>query len=290
MFEQLQHRMISYEVIPPPAAWETIAARLNDDEKYGMLSDRVNQFETFPPSQLWGEILNTLDNPKNRRPIIGKRRWVFRSAAAAILAGVLIVGWMIFYKDAAVSVLVAKVTAPVVQPAEKPAINIPASDSVVAVNHHPAVSASRFSNGDAPGVKHGQSFIGASLSENVLPYALVSNPETLYPVAKIAAPSVAVKKEDLRMNFFALPVNGNYLMVEGPDGKLTRISSKFSSLIGLLMEGDETENYPETIKDSGSWKERFREWRNKISESSYIPASVNFLDIMELKDLILEEK
>ena len=283
MSERLQHKMISYAVTPPATAWDTIATRLNDDEKYETLSARVLQWETFPPPQICSEVLNALDKQPNNRSVSRTRRWAYRSAAAAVAACVLLVAWTVFYRDA-VTVLVTKVTAPVIQPAGKNNISITAPDSTVTANQA-AVSA----NTRLAVLKRGQSFTGASLNENVLPYALVSNPETLHPVAMISAPPVTVRKEDLLM-ITGLPPNGNYLMVEGADGKLTRISAKFSNLIGLLTDSDEPETGPDKIQNTSSWKERFREWRNKIRESSYIPASANFLDIMELKDLILEEK
>jgi len=283
MSDRLQHKMISYAVTPPATAWDTIAARLNDDEKYGTLSARVLQWETFPPPQICSEVLNALDKQPNNRSVSRTRRWVYRSAAAAVAACVLLVAWTVFYRDA-VTVLVTKVTAPVIQPARKNNISIAAPDSTVTANQAAVSADTRVAV-----LKRGQSFTGASLNENVLPYALVSNPETLHPVAMISAPSVTVRKEDLLM-ITGLPANGNYLMVEGADGKLTRISAKFSNLIGLLTDSDEPESDLDKIQTNSSWKERFREWRNKIRESSYIPASANFLDIMELKDLILEEK
>ena len=283
MSDRLQHKMISYAVTPPATAWDTIAARLNDDEKYETLSARVLQWETFPPPQICSEVLNALDKQPNNRSVSRTRRWVYRSAAAAVAACVLLVAWTVFYRDA-VTVLVTKVTAPVIQPAGKNNISIAAPDSTVTANQAAVSADTRVAV-----LKRGQSFTGASLNENVLPYALVSNPETLHPVAMISAPSVTVRKEDLLM-ITGLPANGNYLMVEGADGKLTRISAKFSNLIGLLTDSDEPESDLDKIQTNSSWKERFREWRNKIRESSYIPASANFLDIMELKDLILEEK
>jgi len=284
MSERLQHKMISYAVTPPATAWDTIATRLNDDEKYETLSARVLQWGTFPPPQICSEVLNALDKQPNNRSVSRTRRWIYRSAAAAVAACVLLVAWTVFYRDA-VTVLVTKVTAPVIQPAGKNNISIVAPDSTDTVNQA-AVSAG---NTGSAVLKRGQSFTGASLNENVLPYALVSNPETLHPVAMISAPPVTVRKEDLLI-ITGLPASGNYLMVEGADGKLTRISAKFSNLIGLLTDSDEPETDLDKIQTNSNWKERFREWRNKIRESSYIPASANFLDIMELKDLILEEK
>ena len=289
MSERLQHKMISYAVTPPATAWDTIAARLNDDEKYGTLSARVLQWETFPPPQICSEVLNALDKQPDNRSVSRTRRWVYRSAAAAVAACVLLVAWTVFYRDA-VTVLVTKVTAPVIQPAGKNNISVAAPDSTVTVTaNQAALSAGSAGNTGLAVLKHGQSFTGASLNENVLPYALVSNPETLHPIATISAPSVTIRKEDLLMTT-GLSANGNYLMVEGADGKLTRISAKFSNLIGLLTNSDEPETDLDKVQINSSWKERFREWRNKIRESSYIPASANFLDIMELKDLILEEK
>jgi len=49
MSEQLRHKIIDLEVAPPPAAWQAIAARLYDDEKYTVVSAKMNDFKVAPP-------------------------------------------------------------------------------------------------------------------------------------------------------------------------------------------------------------------------------------------------
>ncbi len=85
----------------------------------------------------------------------------------------------------------------------------------------------------------------------------------------------------------------NYIVVMGPNGQNTRMSSKFASVIRFLNSDDPagTEEYlDKVIKESDTWKKRFQEWRSKISQSSFIPSASNFLDIVEFKELIQEKQ
>ena len=78
------------------------------------------------------------------------------------------------------------------------------------------------------------------------------------------------------------------MIIAGPDGQMTRISSKFANVIRFLnANGNDTEEYLDrVIKEGGLWKQRFKEWRQKILDSHFIPSSSNFLDIMEFRELL----
>ena len=110
------------------------------------------------------------------------------------------------------------------------------------------------------------------------------------PIIISSAPIVDANGVIIR-DLDVLTTNSNYIMVTGPNGQQTRISAKFASVIRYLNSNTaDTEEYlDKVIKESDTWKKRFQEWRSKISQSSFIPSSANFLDIIEFKNLIEEQ-
>lgn len=86
----------------------------------------------------------------------------------------------------------------------------------------------------------------------------------------------------------------NYISVTGPNGQQTKISSKFVNVL-LYMNNDSNieqfEGYfSKTFLESLVWKSKFQDWRNKILQTSLIPSADNFMDILELKDLIVKDE
>jgi hypothetical protein len=71
-------------------------------------------------------------------------------------------------------------------------------------------------------------------------------------------------------------------VVTGPNGKQTRISSKFLSCLGYI-------NSRSSENDARGSRciSKFDEWRERlIAEPGFIPTANNFFDIFELKDLV----
>jgi hypothetical protein len=78
----------------------------------------------------------------------------------------------------------------------------------------------------------------------------------------------------------------NYIIVTSPNGEQTKISRKFLKMLTVLNGG--TTNYYMN-SESFQWKMRFEEWRSKLlQQASYIPTANNFLDIMDLKEMLQE--
>ena len=71
-------------------------------------------------------------------------------------------------------------------------------------------------------------------------------------------------------------------MIPGPNGQTTRISVRFADIVNYFMI-DSDEN---TKTDHGRWKVIIDEWRQKTILSGYMPATGNFLDIVELSEFI----
>jgi hypothetical protein len=75
--------------------------------------------------------------------------------------------------------------------------------------------------------------------------------------------------------------NDEYISVTGPNGQQTRISAKFADVLLYLNKNENLQNE--------EWQRKFEDWRGKIMQTSFIPSSNNFLDILELKDFILKD-
>lgn len=111
----------------------------------------------------------------------------------------------------------------------------------------------------------------------------------------IAAKPIRNKKGDIIQDVNLMKPHGKkYINVTGPNGQPTRISSKFLNVLLYMNDDSNIESYEgyfdKSFIESLVWKTRFEEWRKKIIQTSFIPASTNYLDILELKDFILKEK
>lgn len=292
MSEQLRHKMKEFAVTPPPAAWDTIAARLNDDTHYFTVAAKMNRFEAAPPPLAWENITSALDdNEKKDTPIRYGRTWL-RIAAAAVVLTCIISSLFLFNKNNSVDNTVVKnIPAPNIKQAPAAVTN---QEKVITTNRDSnEVTIAKNEGDNALPVKNNRSYTSASQNEGIVQYAMVNDIPVHYstPISEVKAPPILDRNGNPIMDIDVLMVNSNYLVVAGPNGQLTRISSKFANVIRFINAGnDDTEEYlDKVIKESGIWKTRFKEWRTKISQSAYIPASVNFLDIIELKDLLQEK-
>ncbi len=280
----------NFEAAPPHAAWEFIVARLDDDKQYEGVSTKMNNFDTPPPRQIWNNIAATLKESKEViTPVTNIRRLVYRIAAAAILIGLFIGGWMIINKNA-VKIEVAKtnITSTPFPPAIKEENKVTATDNF---NNHKEVAAAQHQSVQN-NIK--TRYPLSSFSDNkdhVLKYAIVSGLPAYQENPIVISSSPILDKDGAVIRDMDVLTTSNYLNITGPNGQSTRISSKFANVIRYLNGSHEdTEEYLDrVIKESDTWKRRFQEWRNKISQSPFIPSSVNFLDIIEFKDLILEK-
>ncbi len=331
MSEQIRHTLIDFAVPPPPAAWESIAERLDDDRRYSVLAEKMERFETPPPSglwetistrltddgqyaivaskmynfeavppaQLWEKIASSLSaanasDSTTPAPVINIRKILYRALAAAVIISVIAGGWMILSNKNSVSTEIVKNNrvvkpAPVQHTEEKKTIpNTTASDPVatatVSAARQPLTVQLVNSHHETPPPSFPE-------DDRVLKYALVERLPAFQesPIVISSAPIVDNNGIVIR-DIDVLTTNSNYIMVTGPNGQQTRISAKFASVIRYLNgSSSDTEEYlDKVIKESDTWKKRFQEWRSKISQSSFIPSSANFLDIMEFKNLLQE--
>jgi hypothetical protein len=308
----LSQKIHSYESAPPVTAWELIALRLNDDTKHAGLSKKMNSYEVTPPAGTWNKIAGLLDGFSEGRTrsvipdtkVLPIRSW-YKMAAAAVIA-VLLAGAAWYFISQQSSLLpnnsIAKENQPTpainensqkttgneqVPPVISPDSPLPdVKDLVVgdnkervnAINSSPVNNGTRNTN---------------TRNEYVLTYTKVNRPPSyLEQPIVINAPVLLDETGRPYRDINVLTTNSSYLTIAGPNGELTRISAKFANIIQFLDGSSDDqleENIDKILRESSIWKERFQQWRNKIKKSGYLPASGNFLDILEFKELI-EEK
>jgi len=326
MSEQLAHKMIRFEATPPADAWEAIAARLEDDKQHAPLATKMNHFESAPPGdawkaieerleddsryaslavkmnnfdaapppQSWKSIAAILDEPgETAIPVTGNRtRIIYRFAAAAAVIGLLIGAWMFMSNNTGADQLVKNNNIPA--PAGKTPVE---NNQASTTNDQPARNRETVALQQTGGQEYNKPRNNLSAAEHnthELKYAII-NSIPAYENDPIIISSEPIQDKDGRviLDMDVLTTNSNYLTVMGPNGQVTRISAKFASVIRYLNgnnDNDAEEYLDKVIKESDTWKKRFQEWRNKISQSSFIPSSANFLDIIEFKELIQEKK
>lgn len=296
----IQHILLDLEVAPPADAWQQVAARLDleYDQAEIRAAQKLSDLEVAPPAAAWQHIAAALgetveeDLPAPATPARTIRIPFRKLAAAAVITGIaLFAGWYLLgtgNNNAQAPTALNKEVPPTdnITVIQTPP---PGTDST---NNLPTPIVSRPSPGKAyparpaeTGNENTLADIAAPDIDYVTPHTTVQ-PETA-TTASVPAPPIRDKSGNIVMDLRLLVGAGagnNYITVTGPNGEQTRISRKFLPMLIHLSSG------LENGQNNDQWKNRFREWRDKLlRQASFAPSATNFLDIMELKEMI-EEK
>ena len=90
MSNGIQHKMLTYEVTPPPGVWNKIAAELDESEIDHVFPSTLYEAEVIPPIGTWNKIQTTLN--AEHEAAVPEHRWfspMLRYAAAAVVIGLL---------------------------------------------------------------------------------------------------------------------------------------------------------------------------------------------------------
>ena len=288
-----QNRILNFEILPPKDVWEKIADQL--DEEYQpadtMLSQKLHDYEITPPSIIFDNILENLTREEPAKP--KGRIFAFPSRRVAIAAAVVGLSLVsLFYFLNSPSSSTANSTAdilPVIPDKQSQGLvprgnknhdasQAPASKFEVASlnpdgNKKPTSAGNRNSRNNG-NIKH----------VNLNPVLATNAAGT--PIS-VSAPPIYDGNGNIIMDETLVSApDDNYIIVTSPNGEQTKISRKFLKMLTVMNGG--TDNYyanPENF----FWKLRFEEWRSKLlQQASYIPTANNFLDIMDLKEMLQE--
>lgn len=287
MSEQLKHKMQQYEATPPPGCWDAIASRLHDASGHASAAVLYNM-EIPPPPAAWNNIAAALDGATAlpKAPAGSAYRYLYRAAAVAALLIIGIGSWW----------LTSRPSAPVQAVKPAPAAGPARQAASVAIQSNTPANADDNDTEDASGSLNGYrtpTRRPLPVNARTLKYTSVNILPSYreYPITVAHASPPANDDAIMTRNMNTLLMDDNYLIISGPNGETTRASLKMADALRYLYGSHDTdETTDKTNNENSHWKKRLQEWRNKILSSHFIPASTNFLDIIDLKDLIDEKQ
>ncbi|MGN6419355.1 MAG: hypothetical protein ACTHMC_17785, partial [Pseudobacter sp.] len=297
------------EVAPPEGSWNQLSARL--DTEFNQAEQRVAQkleaSAMEPPAGLWSSIAESLPFPFEpsaeeavpaRKParVISVPLWKV-AVAAAVFIVLSYGGWYLFRTPS--GSLTAGDQPPVVatNPAQAQASTVP-SGSASTLNMPPSIAQQLPDRKSAPlPVNHRNSTATTTtdnsniLTENEqqdLPSTdpnLVRAEEVVKEVVSVPAKAIrdASGKMVMDMNLITTPGN-HYVTVTAPNGEQTRMSRKFLPVLTFLNTGADNGQF------STGLKQKIQELKKQLlQQASFVPSATNFLDIMELKELLQDK-
>ena len=293
MTNRLQEILSKAEILPPQSAWEKIQHELDTefDPNEAQLAEKLFFFESEPPSLIWQNIAAGLvENPQEEKQPARIIDLPFkRLAVAAIAIG--IISMTAFYifrtvpgnitdkvNSARVTAAIKEIDKGKISPANT--ISIPSSSLLNASRlikmtprHKKNVDNDEAENNTL--VTDDQVAAADHADPNDLEAAKVSIP------IDVSAPPIRDGNGNLILDASVISSpDKEYITVTAPNGEQTRLSSKFLSVMRVL-------NSNSFSSRNDQWKKTLEEWRSRVmSEGAFIPASTNFLDIFELKEII----
>lgn len=299
MSEQLKNKLHDYEIPPPPGVWENIYYELKENNELLFLSQKMYNYEVDPPEASWQiisqDLVQNLTFEFNQPPVkrINKRMYVI--IAAATVVGVILLGSLyivnsINFKSRISARQDSNPEKVENKPAEPLSIATPPNKSEPRLAPHMSATISG-------SIIHKAKNKNVRESNKILHNTLINNVRSLGTELGIIIQPKPIRNEKgyIIQNLNQMKVGANdYISITGPNGQQTKISSKFMNVL-LYLNGDNNieqfEGYfSKSFMESLIWKSRFQEWRDKILQTSLIPSSYNFMDILEFKDLIIKDK
>lgn len=283
MSEQLKHKMQQWEAPPPPGCWEAIASRLDDAGT--SLPARLYNLELAPPPASWNNIIVALKQTgRSKTPVRSFSRNLNRLAAAAIIIVLITGGWILLTQF----VFQGDKRMPPTTATTRASSHLPIPPNAVAVN---STQDSKEDDPGTPGSYTGYSNAAHKPAADARPLRSASvSIQPAYREYPITVNYASMPDDNgaLTRNLDPALTDNDYLVITGPNGEATKASVKLADALRYLYENTTDDNTDKTTNESKNWKKRLQEWRNKIISSHFIPASANFLDIVNLKDLIEE--
>ncbi len=287
-------KLLAFETAPPKNVLTNIFNALDKDEEQVSFKDKMYHFQQDAPPKAWQNIISELqkeetkivslkDNKKNPKVIF------FRMAAAASVIAIITTAIFLVTRNSAKDAnnLTASVTPQSKQQktfdaaAEK--TTLPAS-----ATQEKKLPSNNFVN---PKVKKATPFTEEKIFAT--DYLQGNQPEdfALNPANEKVEKLQTVSGET-PMDIALMNTPNAYISITGPDGQPLKVSAKFSSVINFLNDRspEAQENIDVIIKESAKWKATFAKWREKMTNNMVAPSLYNFMDIIELSDVLEEKK
>ncbi|MFT3749972.1 MAG: hypothetical protein QM768_16765 [Agriterribacter sp.] len=285
------------EEAPPEHLWSRIADDL--DNEYIIFKNKLFNTEETPPPAAWNNIQAILDdNTTGKTPVISFSK-ILKIAAAAAVTGILF-----FTTNYFINTNKTVADNPTAQQTLKPQQNSGAEKNSVqqeiAVDQ-PAQYAPKSKSLIASSFEIRKSRKQENLKQNDI-YSedgfSISTPSLAFVETEQSAvtdkydPGASSGKRvrnlngEIKEDINLLDLPNSYFLMTGPDGQSIRVSSKFRNTIQYLNGSGNEELLDVILRESRYWKNIFREWKEKVSKSPFVPSANNFMDIAELMQLL----
>ena len=277
MSGELKHKMYDYEVTPPQAIWDSIAGGLNEQAQIKPLAEKMRAYEVKPPAAAWRNILAALKGEAPVRSIAFRKVYRWSAAAAVILlAGAY---YYLNYSDTAQSVVHTDTSVNSTDESEQ-TLQETASNTTgnkVFVSPVKLVASSR-----------NRQKVYAEEDSRILPLSYVEDADPFSDertISVTARPILTASGELIQDKGIVNPHNDKYITITAPNGQQTKVSSRFINAMGYFSNSQ----LDPKAKDS-TLQQRIHEWRTKIMQSGIVPSSSNFLDILEITELVDDQQ
>lgn len=298
MSDVLKNKLLGMEVAPPPTSWNFIARSLeqNNVNPFSGIQHKMNTVEIPPPATVWSSIEESLN--KNAKEVISIRNnqhlaWM-RWAAAAIFIGLIALGAVWYYGNtSSENNNIANSLAQTENTQTNSNSNLPGNkkpDTVQKLNsgENNDRNASPYSSAHLTPEQE-DAYTKSLLAVNDIPLKRVLPDPVNYEDHYSPAEGVKLVARDINDNIAtginAITADNNYFITSGPNGEVVRVSHKLADVISMMDDN----SIPDYINmESIEWKQRLYTLRSKISKIA--PAPENFLDIIQLANLLKEAK
>jgi hypothetical protein len=306
MASDLTYKLSQWQVVPPPGVWKQLRTRL--DEEYDVndvhLAMKLDEAGVVPPSLVWEKIRSELQgSTANRTGRVIALPYRKLAVAAAFIGMIGFAAWYFLMfggsDNAANGPAVTAAVGTTITPKKNnasvaPGLKTPDKPIIASSNTPPVVSlnpASTAATRPVP-VRRDPSTQKRSTGKRLATPSYALSPVIPDRQISIDAPPIRDEQGNIVMNVQLLKSSEDdrYIIVTSPNGQQTRISEKFLNVLQYLHVQDEDYIGPD-IYQRHLWKQRILDWKNKLIHSAgFIPSNNNFLGIMDLKELVQQDK
>ncbi len=264
MSSGVQHKMLSYEVTPPPGVWNKIAAELDESELDHVFPSTLYQAEVAAPAAAWNKIQMAL-GAEYEAAVPEPRRFspFLRYAAAAVVIGLIAWGGLqlLNNKQQGKNIAATETTTPQPQNSETSPTQV---TDVATESRQPDINADKIEEARNDAALEASKKTFAKLDMPVSSRRLKSIASTY----RFASTTQTEEPEDS----YADDVSSRYIVLMTPDGHFIRMSKKLDNMV-CCVSGEEQD------KDC---KDQMTRWREKMACSPTGHSTGSFLDILSL--------
>ena len=282
MTEDLQYRLYNHSITPPDGAWPTIAAEL-DKESQERLALKLQAAALEPPAAVWENIAGALYGaeetytPGEAKVVPIKRRWT-KLAVAAMAIGIIVLAGLSYFmlnqsgEQAGVTpeTRAPRATDNTPRPEDNANDPVVVYDNAVTSNFLPIASRRR-----------------RVVADNRVRYAKVETTDLSALEAQLSGDVLHEQPVATQPGTRIPPAQ--YLTIAAPNGQPARVSAKLTDGLSYVFNNESTTTMDLALR-SIAWRMRFTNWSNKLLQSTgFIPTASNFMDIVELEELLKEQ-